>query len=629
MSNISKSNVGITFMEKFKTTSIDKKITLYDILNYFTEQKLFRLKDFDTSFTETHLDELTYENIICHRVESEEPNKYKYYRFIYYKKSVNKIILKEIYDSVKEIIHWSDSDLPIKEFDLDIDGINLCILSSPVETLNPCDDKVLYHGSGYRMPKKSDRNPYNKYGNWYSYAPSTMPFNQTEAYTYLSKDISYFYTYKLKKTIKAYNADCDDEGSDFDNYIFLFIMFFDIVIGFYETGNVDIVNTRQDEHNKNNKVLLFFNTHTKRDATGVIKKYNYTIYENLINTKGEKIEFENNKFQIIKSNNGDGDKPLAAKMCSVFTDDKMPEKHIGTWLLSAKGPRSPEKHFMCCNPLNGLVKNISAKIIIKENFLSTSGGRILDFFHTNKNVYSEINPVTKTPQGDMVITVDKTNYKKFNLSIRTNLPEIKFSLINNLQKSDPSVEEIKKKTIENKYKNDIVTDIFIKIKKILNLEYFEYLYMNDDIKKNDTYAKYIFSNLKEFSELLQIKDDTLDTKVATYIELYIGNLINFLKLYIKKDIYFLDDDNSEETKEIDKEINKSAKEKINDKVKDELKNYIKTEIDRLSEQLKKLDEVDTKCISNIHSIDEVKIGGNYKEKYLKYKQKYLQLKKNI
>jgi hypothetical protein len=594
MSNI----IGILFMQKLNAKqiySVDK------ILDYFCGKKQFRLKDFDKEFTDEQLDNLFYENIISYKnidLSTKKTN-YLYYRLVSYDKSQKKLKLKEICDVANDTIHYSSldisSNLPVREFDLNVDrdGKKLCILSTPINTLKPDSSHYIYHGTGYRMPEESDRSPYNKFGNWYIYTTKDNP-QETESYTYITKDIGFLYTYKLKNELKYYDATVIDGTPEYDNYVFLFIMHFDIKIGYYDDSSDNLKYLLNDPNKTlmNKRALLYYDTHTMRTATGQIEKYNYTQYENLLKPDNKKIVFTP-LWVPIRSYSGDGDKPLAAKICEMYNDKK---HSMGTWKLNM-GPY--ESHLMICNPIK-LLENVSTRIIIKSSQL------------INENLYDKFKKamipfitdkigVKFIDESDqIIIIVDKSNYKKYNDLMKKDFPGLKELLIIELDKPDT---ELQKKINDkiNEKGDDLYSDVFIyKLKELFNNPHPFYLIKGDKCKNK---FGGLLENHREIFRVLYLNFS--EEKLEEYFKNIKEQVMDFL------------------TKDCELTINKMKVEQKTSEYDEYIRKKIREYIKIITESLSEMSKVDK---TKIPEADELLVGGKYKQKYLKYKKKYITLK---
>jgi len=200
-----------------------------------------------------------------------------------------------------------------------------------------CQSGNIFHGTDYSFPKEPIA-PYNYFGNWYTPGLSSDDVAYgikvpSESVTYMSKPYSRLYQYKIKndKTIILFSFDENDNQDDNKNiiYIFAFLMYFDIKFSYVSENVVNI---------------SFLNNNAIVNEHDGYEKYNYTQYKNLLDTSLPRPPFVTNKYFIIKSpSNGDGDKPLATKICELSNDNVVDNLKMGGWIISSLN------HFLNCS----------------------------------------------------------------------------------------------------------------------------------------------------------------------------------------------------------------------------------------------------------------------------------------
>jgi hypothetical protein len=216
-----------------------------------------------------------------------------------------------------------------------------------------CNVKYVYTGTSYPFPKESGYNPYNYYGNWYTFGIGendmstekmfldygiididrvdieTVPF---ESVSYV--DTSYtldkpavLYRYKIKEDFNVLYM--EDENSD---YMMAFLSHF----------KIKLEKTSGDKGDKGDKGdIKYYDTYSKV-VDGEIQKYNYTQHKNLLNKSGNPVGFDSAWRTVKIASSGDGDKPLAAKICEM-TNDVYPHNAINGWVIKEIF------HLMSCN----------------------------------------------------------------------------------------------------------------------------------------------------------------------------------------------------------------------------------------------------------------------------------------
>lgn len=332
-------------------TAILRKITpqpnnMRSLLNYFSDKNNFLYKDINTLWNNEKYSTVKYEHIIKYN-----NNYYRRVRF-----NVNLPILvirKMLSDDNNESLY---DELIGDEIQLDIstEAINrqLIIIGVPIyefksgdnlflrcNILNKkCEVKNVYSGSDYIFPIASKYTPYNYYGNWLTIGINQSSFNDNmtlgftneeattrseggESTSYFVKNNSpgYIYKYKIEEPVNCLYFDEEDNFS----YLLAHLMYFNCKI---DIGSI-----------------LYKDNYTVRDARKNIDKYNYTQYKNNLQPDKPIPPFAPMDWYILKNaSSGDGDKSLAAKMCSREKNNE--HLNVDGWIIKDL------LHLMSCVP---------------------------------------------------------------------------------------------------------------------------------------------------------------------------------------------------------------------------------------------------------------------------------------
>ena len=227
--------------------------------------------------------------------------------------------------------------------------------------------KNLYNGTSYTYPIESGYNPFNKYGNWYAMGLDKPSYNcnnnkdsilPAESLGYLNKEksVNYVYKYKIIKPLKMFYIN-SDTFTDISK---------DYVIGFLQFFKFKIINNE----------WKYYDTYSMRDDKGSIQKYNYTLFANNINNNNNKLIFNNDYQTLATASQGDGDKPLAAKICDLFNDNKI---KVNGWIIKNI------LHLMNCNAKD-YIENEGCYIKIANDIPDKNVEKILNDLKTNNNI---------------------------------------------------------------------------------------------------------------------------------------------------------------------------------------------------------------------------------------------------
>ena len=251
-----------------------------------------------------------------------------------------------------------------------------------------CEAGKLFHGTDYALPIKSSVMPYNYFGNWYT--PGLSPYDKVipgESTLYMINDYARMYQYAIKtgKIMNLFYFDENIYNNDDDsknlNYVFAFIAYFDIKL----------------EYNRNGLQILFDNKYAALESNGTYGKYDYTRFKNLINNNGNRTPFTSNSYNVINPpSNGDGDKPLAAKICETTNNGTKNDLKIDGWIFKSMN------HFLNCR-INSL-ENVGAWLPYKD-----------DTSHVKKIIDSII-PIDQQiaePYGNKYIFLPKSRYEEY------------------------------------------------------------------------------------------------------------------------------------------------------------------------------------------------------------------------
>jgi hypothetical protein len=177
------------------------------------------------------------------------------------------------------------------------------------------------------------------YGNWYS-----MDVGESSGYM-AGNSCQKMYQYKTKRDINLYYLN-DDKDLE---YWLLYAQYFDLKVD-------------SDDLYK----IKFHDEFTIRSANNIIEKYNYTEFKNL-KSSNKPVLFPSTtkKWEFIKlATSGDGDKPLAAKIC-YLQHNNSDNIHIvaNGWEINQIN------HIMLCNIDNLNLENIYLSYDFYEKYL--------------------------------------------------------------------------------------------------------------------------------------------------------------------------------------------------------------------------------------------------------------------
>lgn len=298
---VNNKNVLLYFFDNFEITKTKTKIKNENEINTLTQQNIIKFKNSFYRKSNTP-------NVIYNICEID-----------------NVILLDETDDCTKIII--DNSNYQFIEY-----------ISFPLTKINI--DNILYHGTPYQMPSDSNHAPYNWYGNWFS--PSL-----DESSTYMcgiNGEERRLYIYRTTQSFNILNI--NNEGS------LLYVL---ICIAFLKT----IID------NTNHAICIYTNKTigVQRNQIVDLEKYDYTIRKNLLrpdlqddfglfNVQNDKLE-DGFVLPIKMASSGDGDKPLAAEICSINNENLPNNKmKINGWSIS------DVNHIMICNP-KSVLENIA------------------------------------------------------------------------------------------------------------------------------------------------------------------------------------------------------------------------------------------------------------------------------
>jgi hypothetical protein len=619
-----------------------------DILRYMSQRSEYRIKGNTAWAANFTFKDIKYEHIVC-------------VNNVFYRKirdiSGNSIELKEIVENNKIWYNYDQVNRMPSLIINCIDRANDIIVLGCTTTIKN-HEGIITHGTGYRQLRDASYAPYNFYGNWFVYLDNENAItdgsdpddrfyiknNGTrdkkenifgESITYLTSDnTNYFYTYNLNNEYKFFKL---NENTSIDlTYLLLYIMYFDIAIGSY------LNNTISEEFNTYaNKLILFCDQYTIR-VKDIISKYNYTEFKNNLDLTKPPVPFNSN-WAVIKATNGDGDKPIAAKLCDTNSMDNTHLKIAG-WYLEE------QKHLMLCNPKDFLRnKNVYILISTKKKtkyFLKN----LIDNFKTQNSIDNDklICYTTLNVDDKLIIRVRNDYYTEFNKHFGNNIKIFKPQVSQLVPQIEQDIERDK----------SIIIDLYVDriIDNIYNI------YVDKLIKP---FFKGIFIQ-SEFNKVLETKKEIIKASVLQLVNTYIDT-----KTYPRIQ-------NNENDEQIKLDVNVIFNDAANDKLLTTLSNIIiktinlmvdigykagvipdKSRESLLCEEIVKCsvfnkddnNHMFNKIIYNFFNVlygleknildlnfdinyvdslpDEyLKIGG-YKQKYIKYKQKYLQLKKSL
>ena len=651
-------NIGIYFINKLiKLKNNQLIITINDILTYFLDpnkDKLYQQKKFNNPFNQTFsIDKINYEHIIVHRSYSISssissstitPSNaiYKFYRKDSIDLAAHTITMHEIIKN--NVCYYTNNPTDLLNtitINYNDDDNNICVLSLNTKILKESDIYSIYHGTGRRMPSASDYAPYNLYGNWFMYDTSSSHGIQTESTTYLTKPlINYLYRYKLKHDITVYNIDMQEGTEIIDSYIFLHIMFFNITIGSYNFIQIPGMDRQiifnQSDTEYSNKTLLFYDDKSKRTAANIIDKYNYTNYKNLIDRDKPKFTFSDPSWQFILGYTGDGDKPIAAKLCETYNENLInPNNHILGWYLNVGKPTS--HHLMLCNPME-TIENTNVYLVITEHELTNN--KLTDEFvkQVNNLLKSKDFNEMELINDNYIISISKGDYKKFNDDI---LPAFSKSVKNEIIRkslemlNDPIKIVNKKNQLISSYSESLFWVIFSKIKDV------KYTNIMQDIKFNflSEYTIKNTPNLKTIKiEIIDLIKKIYESYVCPTQSNPIGNesVTKSLLLGVIMSIIELFTEINQKIKNRTPPFSADIIQKI-EQINLTCDNhdcdeFIKTAYDKFNEYIESIDksinEMTVPINPSVLPNDLLQVGG-YKKKYLKYKLKYFNLKKKL
>jgi hypothetical protein len=266
-----------------------------------------------------------------------------------------------------------------------VDNVNkLTYLKPAIGTIKK--DTIIYHGIGYQRPVSTDHTPYNWYGNWYdfpyeyidSYVVS-IPNKPTTSLKYLySTKEPRLYQYKISNN---FNVLLFDENIDSNTYLLFSIMFLDIAI-LHEGIHIKTNMTKGN--------LILDEVPIRID----IGKYDYTIGKNILNPAGisptglyikddknEDVQIKKEYYVLLKlPSEGDGDKPLASKICDLVNNQNIYSLDIKGWLIK------DVRHLMFCGQL-GYIENIGATGKNKEKELYSDSFNFTPKTELDYNIY--------------------------------------------------------------------------------------------------------------------------------------------------------------------------------------------------------------------------------------------------
>ncbi len=617
--------------------AIKPDINAIDILKYISNKELYQIKGKTSWSKEFNFTDIKYEHIVC--VND------KFYRKI---KDIpdNSIELKEIVENNKI---WYNFDKVNTMPSLIINCIDrardIIVLGCKTTTKNTND--LITHGTGYRQLRDASYAPYNFYGNWFVYFDNANnmtdgsnpnsdvdDFNNSifgESMAYLSDDnTNYFYTYNLNNEYKFFKLN-EEKSIKNITYLLIYIMYFDIAIGSYLNKTIsEEFNTYTD------KIILFCDNYTIRN-NGMIEKYNYTIYKNNLDLTKPSVPFNSSNWTVIRGTDGDGDKPIAAKLCDTNSMDNTHLKIAG-WYLEF------QNHLMLCNPKNFLI-NKNVYIFLPNNkktkyFLED----LIKKFKIENNITDEKLICYKNLFFDkLIIRINNRYYDEFNRHFGNNIKNLKPEIQNVIEtKRKPFIDncintivnkiydvyvdnilkpyfrDISENFIEKDFNESVkghIKDISIPIHELVNI-----FIGNSSLPRiqtnNDAQIQIDVNNIINNSNNIIINTQILNSIFQTinlmiqtgYNEKIINNEANLINLYkriVKKSVF--------KDYKLDYMFNK-----IIYTVFESIYN-LENEISNFSFDVNYVDTLPE---------DYLKVGG-YKQKYLKYKQKYLQLKNSL
>ena len=609
------------------------------ILNYLM-QPSFIQKEFNKNWNKLAYTDIKYEHIIC---INNDPSKSKINNKFYRKIDINgnNLILREIVKDNK-IFYDNLEILKLSELIIDyIQNVNdICIISVSFDNL---DDEYssITHGTGYKQLESAEFAPYNFYGNWFVYynyyqSDDSYPFGESSTYM-TNPDINYLYEYKLKKDINVFSIDDDDYKYNWTSYILIYIMFFDICIGSYKYNLIYDVNDYSiDYHEYPNKTLLFRDTYSVRVGQAkIIDKYNYTVYKNNLDLSLPSVPFSDNWINI-KGTDGDGDKPLAAKLCELTNEGTTEHLKISGWFINDK------KHLMLCNPKE-VLSNKGVYLVLPQDKFKNSMQIFIDAINQYKISNNITDDLLKIDEKNTIqyLYVNRSYYKKFNEDYGNDLTILRNNILLLVPNYLPDVNLVKTELIA-KYSTTIVEDLIVSYyiteiknkKKNYDLKQFNFKNYYNEI--SDSFIN-LFNILMDttYNLPMPVSDDPVIIKEYVKNNILNNNLIqNILLVVFKYTLYIILTISLNLQKITLDEKNNILNNKNMFVFNDKDDNYFYNKLlykfceylYRLNTELKNKLTIDTNYLSNIDK-DYLQIGGIYKQKYLKYKQKYLELKK--
>jgi hypothetical protein len=631
-----------------------------DILKFIAGHELYKIKEkknWDSKFT---VNDIKYEHII-------------YVNDRFYRKigdiSGNCIQLKEIIENNKI---WYNPDKVNTMPTLFIDYIerakDIIVLQPP--TVKKHKTGILTHGTGYRQRQDAEYAPYNFYGNWFIYNDIlTKDVNGITLYgeskTYFSSpNINYFYTYNLKNDYDFFHLNDvnlipkklkEKNSLDALSLLLIYIMYFDIAIGSFKKET--IINNIKVDYSENfdtypDKILLFYDQYTIRNSIKDIEKYNYTQFKNNLNLTGPPIGFSS-YWMSIKATDGDGDKPVAAKLCDTNSMDDTHLKIKGWYIANLT-------HLMICNPKELVInKDVYINLLLETNKnLSKILQPLINKFKIDHNIKDNQLKCYIYDNDYFVIKVSNNYYSEFNKFFGNNIKDLKTNAAIIIPQITPPLEKIKTEIINEKIKNLIITlgdnylNKFRNNNKIVNGEV---------IKNNQTINGF------EYNQSIENNRNAINFKLLTLIKLFITNkdlprlnshidISNDDQIADNVNTILNDPSNSVIKKCIFTDIiatiqlivkyaceRKAFTETIALNLYDiieresiftsDKKNMFNKVVYKFFEVLFQIEKGIEESQIDINIFDTfpedyLKVGG-YKQKYLKYKQKYLQLKNSL
>jgi hypothetical protein len=357
--------------------------------------------------------------------------------------------------------------------------------------------KNVYHGTSY--PNIYNM-PYNYHGNWFTFGLSdnekysNVQIPAESASYYIVDKTNVIYRYKLKKEIRVFKMLTDkflntiklDKENEFVlQYLILYLIFFDF----------------RAITNAGKKTFYIFDEYTIRKHDGEIQKYNYTEYKNIHNLNQTEPIFNTGWQTLNFPSNGDGDKPLASKMCSYYRKN---QNSINGWIIG------DILHLQLCDPENTL--SLDAKFI---NICNISNMNIIKNF---QNYYTSIYGKKFL---DIMIPYVKQELQNFyfnNILVHENVK----ILINKL--GITNINENKLNNINNN--NDFICNL--NKQKYINDDIDNSISVNDKINK----IKMLFFMIKKCNFLdvfNQYNKIINDADVINDINIYENNLNDDLK----------------------------------------------------------------------------------------------------